>query len=88
MQAFSAKEILKRHVKDCFKVKDKQRIIVPKKSKYVKSKDYKRKIESWFYFSADFERILVAQDNGKQNQEEVYTNKCQKHVAWSYGYKL
>ena len=27
-------------------------------------------------------------DNGKQNPEESYTNKYQKHIACSYGYKL
>ena len=37
---------------------------------------------------ADFESILVLEDNGKQNANEVYTNKYQKHVARSYGYKL
>ena len=37
---------------------------------------------------ADFENILVPEDNGKQNPNESYTNKCQKHVACSYGYKL
>ena len=36
---------------------------------------------------ADFENILVPEDYGKQNQEGSYTNKYQKHFAWSYGYK-
>ena len=26
--------------------------------------------------------------NGKQNPKESYTNKYQKHIACSYGYKL
>ena len=37
---------------------------------------------------AGFESILVSKDNGKQNLDVSYTNKCQKHVACSYGYKL
>ena len=37
---------------------------------------------------ADFESILVPVDNGKQNIYKSYTNKYQKHVACSYGYKL
>ena len=37
---------------------------------------------------ANFETILVPEDNGKQNLEESYRNKYQKHLAWSYGYKL
>ena len=34
------------------------------------------------------EIILVPEDNGKQNQDESFTNKYQKHVACSYGCKL
>ena len=30
----------------------------------------------------------MLEDNGKPNPEESYTNKCQKHIASSYGYKL
>ena len=36
----------------------------------------------------DFERILVPEDNGKQNPNKSYTSKYEKHVACSYGYKL
>ena len=40
---------------------------------------------------ADFEGILVPEDNEKQNSEEFHTDKYQKHVAnitVSYSYKL
>ena len=37
---------------------------------------------------ADFESTLVPEDNVKQNPEESYPNKYQKHIACSYGYKL
>ena len=30
----------------------------------------------------------MPEDNGKQNPNESYTIKYQKHVACSYGYKL
>ena len=33
LQAFSTKEILKHHIKDCFKINIKQRIKMPKKGK-------------------------------------------------------
>ena len=59
-----------------------------KKVKYVKFKNYDRKIKSPFIIYADCESILVPEDNGKQNPEEPYTNKYQKHIACSYGYKL
>ena len=37
---------------------------------------------------ADFESIFVPEDNGKQNQNESHTSKCQKHICCGYGYKL
>ena len=86
--AFITKEILKCHIKDCFKVDGKKRIIMPKKGEYVKFKHFERKIKSPFIIYEDFESILVPEDNEKQNPNESYTNKYQKPVACSYGYKL
>ena len=37
---------------------------------------------------ADFESILLSEDNGKQNPNESHTNKYQKHIACCYDYKL
>ena len=40
---------------------------------------------------ADFESIIVPEDNGKQNPNESYTNKYQKHATYHiqiYGYKF
>ena len=37
---------------------------------------------------ADFKSILVLEDDGKQNPNESYTNKYQKHIDCSYRYKL
>ena len=61
---------------------------MPKKGEYIKLKNYERKIKSLFIIYADFKSILVPENNGKQNPEESYTNKNQKHIACSYGYKL
>ena len=49
LEAFSTEEILKRHIKDCFKINGKQRIIMPIKGDYIKFKNYRRKIKSAFY---------------------------------------
>ena len=62
--------------------------IIPKKGQYVKSKNYERKIKSPFIIYGDFESILLPDDNGKQNPEESYTNKYQKHIGRSYVCKL
>ena len=61
---------------------------MPKKGEFVKFKNYERKIKSPFVIYADFESILVAESNRKQNPARSYTNKFQKHIACSYGYKL
>ena len=59
-----------------------------KKDEYIKLKNFERKIKSLFMIYADFESILVPENNGKQNLLQPYTKKYQKHVAWSYGYNL
>ena len=59
-----------------------------KNGDHVKFKNYERKIKSQIIIYADFESILVAEDNGKQNPKESYANKYQKYIACSYGYKL
>ena len=43
LQAFSTEKLLKRHVKDCFKINGKQRIIMTKKEEYVNFKNYERR---------------------------------------------
>ena len=59
-----------------------------KKDEYVKFKNYQGKRKSPFMIYADFESILVPEDNEKQNSIDSHTNKYQKHIANSYGYKL
>ena len=65
LQAFRVEEILKSHIKDCFKINGKQRIIISEKGEFVKFKNYERKIKSSFIIYADFESILVPEHNGK-----------------------
>ena len=67
LQAFGTEEILKCHIKDCFKINGKQKIVMSKKDEYVKFKNHERKIKSAFIIYAHFESILVPEDNGKQN---------------------
>ena len=44
--------------------------------------------KSPFIIYADFESILVPEDNGNQNPEEPHTNRYQKDIACSYDYRL
>ena len=49
----------------------------------------KQNYHIWFLKEiTNFERAVVSEDNGKQNSEDSYMNKYQKHVACSYAYKL
>ena len=61
---------------------------MPKKGENIKSKNFERKIISPFMIYADFESVLVPEDNEKQSPNESHTNKHQKHIVCSYGYKL
>ena len=78
LHAFITEKILKRHIKDCFKINGKQTIKMPKKGECVKFKNFARKIILPFIIYADFESILVSEDNRKQNPNESYTNKYTK----------
>ena len=48
---------------------------MPKIGEYFRLKNYERKIKLPFMIYADFETILVTEDNGKQNPKEFSTNK-------------
>ena len=88
LQAFSTEEIIKPRINYCFKINDKQRIIVHKKVQYIKLKNYGRKTKLPFIIDADFESIFVPDDNENQNSKKPDTNKYQKHIAYSFGCKL
>ena len=51
---FYYRKILKWHLKNCFRIKGKQRIIMPKKAEYATFKNYERKKKSLFMIYADF----------------------------------
>ena len=75
-QAFSTEEILKRHIKDCFQINDKQRIIMSKKEQYVKFKNY----EKTFMIYADFESILVPEDNESKTHRSLIRTKIKNRL--------
>ena len=69
LHAFSTEEILKNHIKDCFKINAKQRTIMPRKGEFVNFKNNERIIKSPLIIYADFESILMPENNAKQNSE-------------------
>ena len=88
LYAFITEEILKCHIKDCFKMNGKKTIKMPKKGEYARFKNFERKIKSPSMIYADLENILVPKDNVKQKPNESYSNKYENHVACSYDCKL
>ena len=64
LQAFRTTDTLNCHIKDCFKINGKQGIKMPEKGEYVRFKNYETEIKSPFMIYADFESILVPEDNG------------------------
>ena len=75
LHAFITEEMLKRHIKDCFKINGKPNIKIPKKDECLKFKNFERNIKLPFNIYVDFESIPVSGDNGKQNPNESYPNK-------------
>ena len=62
---------------------------MPKKGKDVKFRNYEKKSKDLpFMIYADLESMLVPEDNCKQNSNESYLKKYQKHIACIYGCKL
>ena len=53
LHAFITAEILKPHIKDCYKTNGKEAIKMPKKGEFVKFKNFQRKIKSPFMIYAD-----------------------------------
>ena len=88
LHAFITEDILKRHIKGCFKTNSKQTIKMSKKGEYVKFKNFERKIKFSFMIYAYFESTLAHVNNIRQNPNESDNSKYQKHVACNYIYKL
>ena len=75
LEAFGTAEKLKCSTKDCFKINGKQTIKMPNRGQYIKFKNFGRKVKSPFMIYADFESILVPEDNEKQNPNECYRTR-------------
>ena len=63
-------------------------IKITKKGEYVTFENYERKKKLSFMIYDNFESILAPKHNGKQNPDELYTNKYKRYDVRSYSYKL
>ena len=71
LQAFSTEEILKCLIKDFFKINGKQWIIMPKKGKYVKFKNYEIKLKSPFIIKCRFWKYFSGRRKWKVKSRRV-----------------
>ena len=76
---------IKRQANECFMIGGKED---DQKSEYVRFKNYDKRITSTFLINADFEGILLPENNWKQNLNQPYTSKCKKDVTSGYDYEL
>ena len=73
LEAFIIEHISTLHIKDCFKVIDKQRCPIPTKDEYVKFRNYERKEKLPFIIYACFESIQVPEVNVKIQKSLLQT---------------
>ena len=89
LQHFSSESNLQKHKEDCMLLTNCQAIEMPLEGEITKFKSFRETIKIPFVIYADLEAILqklaVTQ---KQNVCQEQTEKLQKHVACSYGYKV
>ena len=86
---FASESILQKHKEDCMLLTKCQAIEMPAEGEVTKFKSFRETVKIPFVIYADLEALLhkltVSQ---KQEMEQDQTEKLQKHVACSYGYKV
>ena len=89
MHPFTSDSILLKHMKDCMELNGCQAIGMPAEGEVTKFKSFKETVKIPFVIYADLESLLhkltVTQ---KLEVDQEQTEKLQKHVACSYGYKV
>ena len=80
---------MKNHKKVCLKINGKESVNMPKKGNNLQFNSYLKQLKAPFVIYADFKSNLrEVQKPNRDNANASYTNKCQKHIACSYGYKF
>ena len=89
IQHFPSKERLEKHLMDCIVLTKCQAIQMPNEGEVIKFKSFRETVKIPFVIYADLESLLqkltVTQ---RQEIDGEQTEKLQKHVACSYGYKV
>ena len=87
IEHFTNESILQKHMKDCMDLNGCQAIEMPPEGEVNKFKSFRETVKIPFVIYADLESILYKL-TVSQKQEMEQTDKLQKHVACSYGYKV
>ena len=89
IQHFPSEDRLEKHMMDCIVLTKCQAIQMPAEGEVIKFKSFRETVKINFVIYADLESILqkltVTQ---KEEMGQEQTEKLQKHVACSYGYKV
>ena len=100
IQHFTSEANLQKHIKDCIVLTKCQAIEMPAEGEVAKFKSFRETVKIPFVIYADLESILEKLTSAQQHtsdmqdsvitasQEQEKTEKLQKHVACSYGYKV
>ena len=93
IQHFTNESILRKHMEDCMVLNGCQAIEMPAEEEITKFKSFRETVKIPFVIHADLESILhkltVEQKQGMEPGMHPHsTEKLQKHVACSYGYKV
>ena len=89
IQHFTSESILLKHMEDCMVLNGCQAIGMPAEGEVAKFKSFRETVKIPFVIYADLESLLhklTVTQKLEVNQEQ--TEKLQKHVACSYGYKV
>ena len=94
IQHFTSEANLQKHIKDCMVLNGCQAIGMPAEGTVTKFKSFRETVKIPFVIYADLEAILEKLTSDKQDsdistsEEQEKTEKLQKHIACSYGYKV
>ena len=89
IQHFSSESILLKHMGDCMVLNGCQAIAMPAEGEVAKFKSFRETVKIPFVIYADLESLLhklTVTQKLEVNQEQ--TEKLQKHIVCSYGYKV
>ena len=89
LQCFSIEEVLSKHKTNCMVINREQAIRMPQKGNNILHfQNYHKQMPAPFVIYADFEAITEKVQGCQPSGTKSYTDKCQKHNACSYGYKV